>query len=57
MLRQEIDDILPGRAEAAISSSEFDEFLAHLRRIAAPASPPGREAQPRLIRHDPASNE
>jgi predicted Zn-dependent protease len=57
MLRQEIDDILPGRAEAAVSSSEFDEFLAHLRQIAAPASPPDREAQPRLIRHDPASNE
>jgi hypothetical protein len=57
MLRQEIDDIQPGGAEAAVSSSEFDEFLAHLRQIAAPASPPDREAQPELIRQDRASNQ
>ena len=57
MLHQEIDDILPGRAEGAVSSSEFDEFIAHLRQIAAPASPPEKDAQPKLIRHDLAAND
>ena len=57
MLRQEIDDILPGRAEGVVSSSEFDKFLEHLRQIALPVSRPERESQPKLIRHDPASNQ
>jgi predicted Zn-dependent protease len=57
MLHQETDDILQDRAEATVSSSKFDEFLAHLRHIAPPALPPEKETHLKLIRHDPAVND
>jgi len=59
MLHQEIDDILPSRPEAVVSTPEFDEFIARMRQIAPTEStaPSEKDAQPKLIRHDPASNE
>jgi len=57
MLQQEIDDILPRQAEASVSTSDFEEFLARLRQIAPPASPPRKDALPKLIRHDDGTND
>jgi predicted Zn-dependent protease len=53
MLRQEADDILPKRPGDVVTTPEFDSFMEHLRQITPPSE---KDVQPRLIRHDPASN-
>jgi predicted Zn-dependent protease len=52
MLRQEIDDILPMLPGTVVSTSEFDEFIGHLRQIAPQEPVPGKDTQPKLVRHD-----
>jgi len=51
-LNQEIDDILPNQTGAVISTSAFDEFMAHVRAI--PSEAPEKDAKPKLVRHDPS---
>jgi predicted Zn-dependent protease len=52
-LQNEIDDILPRRADAIVSTPEFDEFMQRLRSIA-PVLEPQPETEPTLIRHEQA---
>jgi predicted Zn-dependent protease len=52
-LQKEIDDILPRRADAIVSTPEFDEFMQRLRTIA-PVLEPQPETEPTLIRHEQA---
>lgn len=56
MLRQEIDDILPILPRTVVSTSEFDEFIGHLRQIAPPEPAPEKDARPKLVRHDLAAS-
>jgi predicted Zn-dependent protease len=46
-LRSEIADILPPRGQSVVSTSAFDEFQAHLRKL---PSPPPEPDQPILLR-------
>jgi len=55
VLHQEIDDILPERPQAIVSSSEFDQFIGRLREIAPPQTAAEKNALPQLIRHDSSS--
>lgn len=57
-LRKEIDDYLPARPGAVVSTPEFDGLIRHLQRIAPPESVPDDDAHPTLIRrHDVEKDE
>jgi beta-barrel assembly-enhancing protease len=51
-LRKEIDDYLPARPGAVVSTPEFDQFIGRLQQIVPQESVPQNDARPKLIRHD-----
>jgi beta-barrel assembly-enhancing protease len=55
-LQKEIDEILPRRADAVVSTPEFDEFMQRLQSIA-PVTEPQPDTGPKLIRQDQAAND
>jgi hypothetical protein len=55
-LQKEIDDILPRRADAVVSTPEFDEFMQRLQSIA-PVTEPQPDTVPKLIRHEQIVND
>jgi CubicO group peptidase (beta-lactamase class C family) len=55
-LQKEIDDILPRRADAVVSTPEFDEFMQRLQSIS-PVAKPRPDTAPKLIRHEQIVND
>jgi len=56
-LQKEIDDFLPKRPAAVVSTPQFDQFIQRLQQIDPPQDASQPDAPPKLIRHDAAADQ